>query len=66
MKIKVRKIKHRNKKYFGEHNEKWAKGGGGNGYARMYGRNKYGDPIDHRSRAEKLNALDRKEIQNSA
>lgn len=63
MRIKVKKIRHRWPKYFGEHDEKWARGGGRYGYARMYGASKYGSAIDYRTKAERQNALERKEIQ---
>lgn len=58
--IKVRRPKFTQRKYFGEHDEKWARGGGRYGYGRMYGRNKNGPQavIDLRSKVERQYADD--------
>jgi len=57
---KPRKLKSKTKKYFGEPNEKWARGGGRYGYGGRYGLNKYG-AIDQRSKHEKLDVTILKE-----
>jgi hypothetical protein len=58
--MKIRKIKRKNRKYFGQPNEKWAKGGGKHGYGRFYGRVRTGgQDIDHRTKAEIQNDFDR-------
>lgn len=58
---RVRKIRHKTPKFFGFPNEKWARGGGRYGYGRCYGKNKHGDNVDYRTRAEKLNKIQRSE-----
>ena len=52
---KRRKIRHKWPKFFGWPDEKWAKGGKQYGYGRAYGKNKHGNHVDHRTRAERLN-----------
>lgn len=56
--IKIRRLKHRWPKELGYPNEKWARGGGKNGYARSYGHYK-GLP-NMRTRAEYENDQQRK------
>jgi hypothetical protein len=60
MPSKIRKIRYRGPKFFGDRDEKWARGGGRLGYGRYYGLNKHGNNIDTRSKAEHKNANDRK------
>jgi len=60
MKIKIRKIVHKFRKFFGFPEDKWARGGGNRGYGRSYGHGKTGgNNVDHRTRTEKRNAADR-------
>ncbi len=56
--MKIRKIKHRHPKYFGESNEKWARGGGRYGYGGRYGLNKHGSNIDFRSKREHISKIE--------
>ena len=62
--MKIRKIKRLFSKFFGFKDEKWARGGGKNGYGRCYGASKHGPNVDMRTRAEIRNDLDRKELKN--
>lgn len=52
--VKIGRVKSKAPKYFGEPNEKWARGGGRHGYGRHYGKNKNGVAIDSRSKKEKI------------
>lgn len=64
MKIKLRKIVHRFKKFFGFPEDKWARGGGRLGYRRSYGKNKTGSgAVDLRTRAELRDTADRRDAQ---
>lgn len=58
---KPRRLKSKTKKYFGEPNEKWARGGGRYGYGGRYGINKYGQSIDNRTKVEKIDVTILKE-----
>lgn len=61
--MKIRKIKHSTNKFFGFQDEKWARGGGKNGYGGSYGRNKHGGcVVDCRNKQELQNSYDRKHI----
>lgn len=62
MKIKARKIKYRSPKFFGWSDEKWARGGGRNGYKRNYGHFcSYSGTM--RTKAEKLDRAEQLDIQ---
>ncbi len=63
MTIRIRKIRRKDRKFFGFPDEKWARGGGRHGYGRHYGANRTGgNHIDTRTKAEKLNDLERQEL----
>ena len=64
MSTKIRKIKHRTKKFFGFPEDKWARGSGKNGYARSYGKFKNGGSgVDLRTKTEIKNADERRDEQ---
>lgn len=59
--MKIRKIKHRFKKFFGFGSEKWSKGSK-YGYGSHYG-HKGNYDCDMRTRVEKQNSIDRNELE---
>lgn len=64
--IRIRKLPQQgpcSAKFFGFPEDKWARGGGSNGYRGCYGHYS-GRPVDGRTRAEHKNAIDRREAEN--
>ncbi len=61
MRIKIRRIEHKQRKNLGFPEDKWAKGGGSHGYARSYGHNC--TCSNQRTREEHRNKIDRDELE---